>query len=169
MKESMQFEYSIKKFSIDEPFSQMIVTETQDQREAVCDIFRASLVDSGLISIDPNDLLYIIYSMNKLDKHFFIRENGANKVCLQKVNEFAQRYKEGTISDEHSPFSLILDLTGTTEMKMSDISFIHESVIESFCGKATKNLNFIHFLNIDEKIKQPDFIEVSILFSRKNT
>jgi hypothetical protein len=166
MKEPMQFEYSMKNFSIDEPFSQMIVAETEDQREAICNIFRASLDDSGLISIDANDVLYMLYSMKKLDKHFFIRENGANKICLQKVNEFAQRCKEGTISDENTPFSLFLVLTGSSGMQMSDISLIHESVIESFCGKATKNLNFIHLLNIDYAKEQPDFIEVSILFNR---
>lgn len=168
MKEPMQFEYSIKNFSIDEPFSQMIVTETQDQRETICDIFRASFVDSGFISIDPNDLLYMIYSMNKLDKHFFIRENGSQTNCLNKVSEIAQRCNEGTVSDENTPFSLFLEYTCSTEIKMTDVQIITDSIVESFCGKNTKYLSFIHFLNINETIEQPDFIEVSILFSRKN-
>lgn len=168
MNEPMQFEYSIKNFSIDKPFSQLIVTETENQREAICDIFRASLDDSGHISIDPNDVLYMIYSMNKLDKHFFIRESGSNENCLNKVNEFAQLCKQGTISDENSPYSLFFVFTGSSDMQMSDVNWITESIIESFCGKDTKNLTFIHLLNIDKTIEQPDYIELSILFSRKN-
>lgn len=168
MKEPMQFEYSMKNFSIDEPFSQMIVTENEVQKGAICDVYRTYIAETIPSMKDPNDLFYMLYSMKNLEKHFFIRECGSPKNCLSKVNEFAQWCKQGTIPDETSPYSLFFVFTGSSDMEMSDVNWITESIIESFCGKYTKNLTFIHLLNIDKTIEQPDYIELSILFSRKN-
>ena len=166
MNESMQFEFYIKDISIDERISDCLVTETVDQKVAICEVLRAFERDNALISAD---IIQMVSTLQAMEKCFFLRVNDTIENCKNSMVSFAQWCINKTNPKIKIPSWSYLFLKGTSSLKMNEIEESFECLLEALKGSNNYNLNFSTYIKIDDTIMQPSNIEISVIFCRKHS
>lgn len=164
MKEDLQFEFKVRYISIDERISDSLVTETEDQKVAICEVIRAFDGDNVIISVDNFQMFSTMVTMEKC---YFLRVNDYSENCKNKVNTFRDWCLKKAIQNEMKPSWVFLFFTGYNELKMTTINEILEIVLSND-SIYHDDLLFSEFIRIDETIVEQTLMEVSVVFCFKD-
>ncbi|MBL8004641.1 MAG: hypothetical protein JNL36_06065 [Candidatus Kapabacteria bacterium] len=160
MREDLQFEFKVKYIGVDERISDSLVTETENQKEAICDLLRAFDGDNALISCDNFQMFSTMVTMEKC---YFLRVNDYSENCKNKVNTFADWCLKEAIQKECKPSWVFLFFSGSNKLTMTFINEILDTVL-SIDGLNHEDLKLSQCIRIDETIVQSNFMEVSVIF-----
>lgn len=163
MNEPMQFRFSLKAIGVDERLSDSFVTETNEQKEAICRLCQIFSGESVILG-GKGEILPLFTSLYTSEKCFFLRVHDTVENCITTVHNFGNWCMIKADMKELFPMNVFVFFTGSDEFKLTHQNETMESIL-TVHGINHDEMEMRYFLNIDEAIVKPNCMEVSVIIS----